>query len=357
MPNGTDDRSCVNEPGLRATLLGPFSVARGHLIAGPWERPTARRLFQLVLLSPARRIRREAASEVLFPQLGPDVAIRSLNKAIAMARRALDSLGQDASAILVTERGLIRADFPALEVDLEVQETALRAGLAMVPGQERDQILGSGLENECVLLEDEPYAEWAFERRETLEELRQEARLTLARDRLGGYGRSAPAHVVRAWESCFSHDLTCEEAASALIRAYQAQRRPALAINTYRRCRAALEELGLSVSPALDEAPPQLLAPARPRAFGAEPAYQGQELRLVSVLFAELSATGRRCEQIDPEEMGDVVGNSLAAIISQVEALGGTVTSISGAGLIALFGAHSLMRTTLNERYWPPYGL
>lgn len=135
MPNGTDDRSCVNEPGLRATLLGPFSVARGHLIAGPWERPTARRLFQLVLLSPARRIRREAASEVLFPQLGPDVAIRSLNKAIAMARRALDSLGQGASAILVTERGLIRADFPALEVDLEAQETALRAGLAMVPGR------------------------------------------------------------------------------------------------------------------------------------------------------------------------------------------------------------------------------
>ncbi len=339
MPSGTGDCALVDEAGFHARLLGPFSVTRGPLTAGPWERPSARRLLQLVLVSPGRRIGREAASEALFPQLRPDAALRSLNKAISLARRALESLGEGASATLVTERGLLRADSPALVVDLEVQECGLRSGLSMDRGRQRDHVLCFALENECVLLEDEPYAAWALERREALTALRQEARLTLARDRLRGHGRSTPADVIGAWESCFFHDPTCEEAANVLIRAYRAQRRPALAINAHRRCREALESLGLHASAALEDVRPQPLAPSHSRPLVAEAIQPGQELRLVSVLFAELSAAGGTSEKLDPEEMRDFVGRSLADVITQVEALGGTVTSISGAGLSAIFGA------------------
>jgi class 3 adenylate cyclase/tetratricopeptide (TPR) repeat protein len=339
VPTGIGDRAPRDDPGFRATLLGPFSVTRGDVTAGPWERPSARRLLQLVLVSPGRRIGREAASEALFPQLRPDAATRSLNKAISLARRALESLGEGASATLFTDRGLLRADTPALVLDLEVQESGLRSGLSMNAGPNRDQVLRFALENECVLLEDEPYAAWALVRREALEALRQEARLTLARDRLRGYGRSEPAELIRAWESCFSHDPTCEEAANALIRAYRAQRRPALAINTYRRCREALEGLGLRASLALETVRPPPPAPGLSRPSVAEANQPGQELRLVSVLFAELSAPGGRSEKLDPEEMRDFVGRSIADLITQVEALGGTVTSISGAGLSAIFGA------------------
>src|SRR5205823_5816099 len=41
----------------------------------------------------------------------------------------------------------------------------------------------------------------------------------------------------------------------------------------------------------------------------------------------------------DPEERRDVAGRVLAAVIAEVEALGGTVTSVSGGGLQAMFGA------------------
>ena len=89
--------------------------------------------------------------------------------------------------------------------------------------------------------------------RDRLERARQEARLALARDRANGFGRSRPEAVVASWESCLSADPTCEEAASALIQIYAAQQRWSLVGDTYERCALALAELGLAMSPAMEE--------------------------------------------------------------------------------------------------------
>jgi class 3 adenylate cyclase len=59
----------------------------------------------------------------------------------------------------------------------------------------------------------------------------------------------------------------------------------------------------------------------------------------VSVLFAELSGPVGMGRRLDPEDLRQVVGEALSALIAEVEGLGGTVTSVSGAGLAALFGA------------------
>jgi adenylate cyclase len=74
---------------------------------------------------------------------------------------------------------------------------------------------------------------------------------------------------------------------------------------------------------AFEAAPPRTQAPAR------------EELRTVTVLAAEVVAA----DGMDPEELRDVAGRCLAAVITEVEALGGTVTSVSGGGLQAMFGA------------------
>jgi class 3 adenylate cyclase len=93
-----------------------------------------------------------------------------------------------------------------------------------------------------------------------------------------------------------------------------------------------LGELGLGLSPWLEEVyataafeagPPRTQAPAR------------EELRTVSVLAAEVAVEG----PADPEERREVTGRCLAAVIAEVAALGGTVTSVSGGGLQAMFGA------------------
>ena len=316
---------------VRVRLLGPFSVVSGGRAAGPWPRPSARRLCQLVLVSPGRRVSRDLACEELFPGLDPRAAARSVSKALSMARAALAGLGEPAASLLEADLSHIWAS-PVAEVDAVEHERALRAALAMDPGYERDTRLAAALAEDGELLADEPYADWALRPRERLEVLRQEARLALARDRAKGAGRAEAA--LAAWAACAEHDPASEEAAAALVRGYFAEGHRELAVRAYERCRAALDELGLGLSPWLEEvyataafeaSPPRTQTPAR------------EELRTVTVLAAEVAADGM--DPADPEELRDVAGRCLAAVIAEVEALGGTVTSVSGGGLQAMFGA------------------
>lgn len=330
---------------MRAKLLGPFAITLGDKSAGTWPRPSARRLCQLVLISPGHRIAREAACEGLFPTLGSAAAVRALSKTLSMARSALSHLGDPGRLLLEADKShiFIRPGAP-LEVDLEIQEEALSAALATEPGLERDSRLVAAVAEVGTLFDGEPQAEWAVRPRERLEWARQEARLALARDRAKGLGCSSPDSVAQAWETCLSHDPTCEEAASALMRLHAARGRPALVETAYRRCRTALEHLGLRISPALEEvhaattsAAPLSLRPAE-TAEGVTSRRFPEERRLVSALFAELSGRAG-FPRLDPEDLREVVGDAVAGLISEVEQLGGTVTSVSGAGLAALFGA------------------
>ena len=43
--------------------------------------------------------------------------------------------------------------------------------------------------------------------------------------------------------------------------------------------------------------------------------------------------------ELGPEDLRELVGGALAEVVAQVEALGGTVSAVSGTGLVALFGA------------------
>ncbi len=249
---------------MQVRLLGQFAIASRSRVASSWPRPSARRLCELVLVSPGRRVSRDLACEELFPRLEPRAAARALSKALSMARSALADLGEPAAALLAADLGHIWVS-PAVEVDAEILAAALRAGLAMAPGQDRDDRLSAALAEDGELLADEPYAGWAERARERLAALRQEARLALARDRAMGSGRSGSDDVLAAWMSCLEHDPACEEAAGALVRAYLAQGRPELAARVFERCRAALEELGLRISPSLE----RVYAAARDTAVAA----------------------------------------------------------------------------------------
>jgi adenylate cyclase len=342
-------------------LLGEFAISAGDRTAGPWPRPSARRLCALLLVSPGRRVTRDLACEELFPRLEPRAAARSLSKALSMARAALAELGEPGAALLGAD--LTHLWFsPEIEVDADTQADVLRAGLAMPPGQGRDDTLVHGLAADGELLQDEPYADWADRARDSLNTLRQEARLVLARDRSKGAGRSGSADVTAAWLACLDHDPACEEAAGALIRGYLAEGRPEQAARVFERCRAALEQLGLRISPSLERiyasataarapAPasqvraaspvpssPVPLAAAGPAAPVKRSAAR-EERRPVTVLFAEVAAPAGLAGTLGLEALRDLVGGSLAMVIAQVEAFGGTVTSVSGRGLQAVFGA------------------
>ncbi len=348
---------------VQVRLLGQFAITSRGRTAGSWPRPTARRLCELVLVSPGHRISRDLACEALFPGLEPRAAARSLSKALSMARSTLAGLGEPGAALLAADLNHIWIS-QAVEVDAESLAFSLHTGLAMSPGQDRDDRLSAALAvdedgaGDGELLADEPYADWAERARERLATLRQEARLALARDRAMGAGRSGRHDVAAAWKSCLDHDAACEEAAGALVRAYVAQGRPELAARVFERCRAALEDLGLRISPSLERvyaaardvaardvaardaaaapnaASTPVAAPAPP-----PPASPREERRPVTVLFAEVAAPAGLAGAVGLEALRELVGGSLAAVIAEVEALGGTVTSVSGRGLQAMFGA------------------
>src|ERR1700759_4271588 len=158
------DNGCV---AVRVRLLGPFSVVSGGRAAGPWPRPSACRVCQLVLGSPGGRVSRALVCEELFADLDPRAAARSVSKALSMARAALSNLGEPATTLLEADLTHIWAT-PAFEVDAAKHEQALRAALAKSPGHERDDLLATALADDGELLADEPYADWAMRPRERL---------------------------------------------------------------------------------------------------------------------------------------------------------------------------------------------
>ena len=243
------------EPLVRVQLLGRFAIYLGDKSAGPWPRLSARRLLALVFLSPQRFISREVACDTLFRDLDSRAASGALYNAVSSARNVLTALGEPAAAVLRADRaGIFIPPTAAVEVDLDLHEHALGAALQMEPGVTRDEALASALSEQGILLEDELYADWSVRRRDALELSRQGARVGLARDRSLGYGWSGPEAVIEAWEAVFSHDPASEEAAAALVSAYASRGERQLAVRTFNRCRAGLEELGLEPSPALARA-------------------------------------------------------------------------------------------------------
>ena len=260
-------------------LLGGFQVVRPDgSIAGPWVRPSARRVFQVLVLREQCRIGREELTEVLFGDLAPEQAARALSKALSMARAALAPL-----EIINADRDVVWLS-GGMRVDAEEQRNALRRAMALPPGGSRDAALGAGLASQGRLLDDELYADWASQAREELEGLRSGARLTLARDRTSGHGRASLWDVVEAWSEVLAHDHASEEACAALVRTYGRAGLSDLAVRTFHRTVAAIHELGLEPSESLRDAyslalkeaghaPPSPAVPSvRVRTFGRDAA-------------------------------------------------------------------------------------
>ncbi len=301
-----------------------------------------------MLVSPGHRLSREVACDTLFPALAPRAAAHALSKALSMARGVLADLGGPATEMLVGDRThiYISPNCP-LDVDVERHEAALQSALRDPPGIERDTALSAALSDDGALLEDEPYADWALRPRDRLELARHEARLALARARSRGDGALSPEFIVKAWEDVLSHEPASEEAAAGLMRAYAAQGQRHLVVRTYQRCCAGLEELGLHGSPAFEEIYRSVVGDtgtstaAGAGALSAAPLvpWAREERKVVSALFAELMSPIGGGDRLDPEDLREVVGSVLAAVIAEVESLGGTVTSVGGTGIAALFGA------------------
>jgi DNA-binding SARP family transcriptional activator len=307
---------------ITARLLGMFDVVlTDGRSAGPWERPAARRLVQLLLLSPQRQAGREQIAAALFPNLPPARAANAVSKALTMARAALGEDQPGATTMLDADRTLIRFR-PELRVNVDVDERRdqYAAAMRLPAGPRRAAALEPLCHASFDLLPDEPYADWVAPVRDELQRLRT--------DVLTDYARGCPPdRATRAWADLADHQPTNEEAAAALIHAYLAAGQRDRAIRTFHRCRAALlDELGVEASAELAATlgddlpvPRQPAAPAPPLVDDSTDVPTGRE-DLLSRLIRTCTAAGR------PRAVA-VIGPAGIGKTTLVRALGRSLTS------------------------------
>ena len=187
-----------------------------------WERPSARRLVALLLLSENRRLTREEVAEALFPQLAPQRSANAVAKALTMARQALAVTGAE---VLRADRACIWIDEElAIVSDLEDHERALDQALRAPPGQARAQALAAALACDAELLPEELYSDWTLPARRRLE-ARAHGRSTGVRAGTGGRGGSREARRL-AWASVLAEESDDGEAMAALVAIELSERQP-----------------------------------------------------------------------------------------------------------------------------------
>lgn len=261
-------RSSQSHPTTRAEihLLGRFDVCVDGAVtaADRWSRRPAAALVKLLALAPGHRLHREQVMDMLWPADAPEVAAPKLHKAAYFARRAT---GRDDTIVL---RNDVVHLFPTADVSVDVvvfdelSRRAISDGDPVIARAAIDHYPGD-------LLPDDPYEEWAAERRELL--------------------RLRHLHVLRLagrWMAVTEHDPADEDAHVELMRDHLAHGDCDAALLQYERLERTLHrDLGVAPGPAART------LRARISAEGCNPPTGRHEHR-VEDLVAELAELNRR---------------------------------------------------------------
>jgi DNA-binding SARP family transcriptional activator/tetratricopeptide (TPR) repeat protein len=266
----------------------------GHAPVTAWPRPAARRLVTLLLLCPEHLLARETLGERLFTHLPPDKQARALSKALSLARSVLDLGGRPPTDLAASGSSVLTADTVnvwltdglQVEVDLLTHESELRAALTVPSPVTREAALRTALEERCPALVDDRYEPWAIEVAESLDRLRCDAMLVLART----------SRRVTDWQAAALADPADPAACEGLLAALLQADRRADALHALEVHRAALADLGLTVTPRLltliGAASPRSSPTPRPAPVAFETAWPlyGRDQELATVLRVAAAA-------------------------------------------------------------------
>ena len=154
-------------PELSIDLLGGFRVAAGEMMVdeAAWRLRKARGLVKLLALTAEHRLHREQVIEALWPDRHPTAASNNLRQALFVARRALDSCGDDGSARITLVSETLTLASEGLRIDVEVFEgTAAKA--ERFPSIDRHRAAVDLYGGD--LLPEDRFDAWAIGRREAL---------------------------------------------------------------------------------------------------------------------------------------------------------------------------------------------
>jgi predicted ATPase/DNA-binding SARP family transcriptional activator len=222
---------------LQIQLFGAFEVRVGDEVVpeGAWRLRKGKSLVKLLALSPERRIHRERATELLWPDRTSESAANNFHQALYVARRAFEVAGADAGGVLpLRDDMLLLYPNGLVAVDVDAFESA--AVHAHDSGVLYDYRTALELHAGDLLPEDR-YEAWAADRREALNETRFGLLLEFSA-RLMESGDSRAA--IEVLEQAVVIDPLHEAAHRALMRLFAAIGRRQQALSQYHRLRGAL---------------------------------------------------------------------------------------------------------------------
>jgi predicted ATPase/DNA-binding SARP family transcriptional activator len=158
-----------SRPELRIDLLGGFRVSAGKTTVddGAWRLRKARGLVKLLSLTPEHCLHREQVIEALWPDREATAASNNLRQALFVARRALDSCGEDGSARIALVHDVLTLATDRLCVDVEEFEVAATQA-ERAPSLDGHRLAIDLYGGE--LLPEDRFDEWAMGRRRALAE-------------------------------------------------------------------------------------------------------------------------------------------------------------------------------------------
>jgi DNA-binding SARP family transcriptional activator len=226
-------------------LFGPLAIEDGQRSLGPRDLGGARpkQVLQILLAARGHRVPTDRLAELIWEGDGPSNAAGSLQTFVSMLRRHLTSDRERARSLVVTELEAYRFATDLVTLDLDRFDTLLERS-----GREATSVARASLEEALDLvrgevLEDEPYATWALDLRNTYQGRILGARLDAA-DAALAERDFAPAlgHA----EAATRLDPFSERGHRIAMLAMHALGRSQEALGRYRSFRAQLgEELGL----------------------------------------------------------------------------------------------------------------
>jgi len=230
-----------DSPLLCIYLLGGFDVSIDgrHVHDSAWRLSKARSLLKLLALTPGYRLHREQVLDQLWPDLEPAAAANNLHQALHAARRALASIGIDAQEqpVLALQRQILTLQ-PSMP--LWVDAAAFDAAARQAAESDDPDVGYRALDiYRGELLPEDPYEEWAVERREAL---REQHLLLLVRLAQLHENRQEYTPAIDVLRRAVALDPAREEVTVGLMRLYALTGRGQQALRLYQRLEAALAE-------------------------------------------------------------------------------------------------------------------
>lgn len=235
--------------GVRIAVLGPLSVRRGgeELGVDALGGTKPKQVLEILIAARGRAVHKERLADMLWPDARPRRAVAVLENYVSILRQRLqpDRLPRGAS-VIVSEPGAYRLATSEIELDLDRFDALVARARALDAFSSRPLLEEALALVRGDALEDEPYADWASELRETYRARVRELTCEAAEAALAQADFSAAAERARR---VLASDPLCERASRLLMVALYAQGWLEDALRTFERGRAQLEdELGVPPS-------------------------------------------------------------------------------------------------------------